>query len=126
MSFGDRKKGFISGIMKIERSTYLSIHNVQYVNYLKYNLLCVSQIFDKRNEIRFMFEKCLVTNCVTHKVVTSATRAPPSCNRCRRPLRGLRQSLSIHNCILDRKIWKIYEFSIEVQLHFIYQKTKLT
>ncbi|XP_049368191.1 uncharacterized protein LOC125833082 [Solanum verrucosum] len=74
MSFGDEKKGFILGIGKIGRSTEHSIDNVHYVNGLKYNLLSVSQICDKGNEVKFLSDRCLVTNYVTNKVVMSAKR----------------------------------------------------
>lgn len=49
-----------------------SINNVHYVNFLKYNLLSVSKICDKGNEVKFFYEECLLTNCVTKKVVMSA------------------------------------------------------
>ncbi|XP_049364162.1 uncharacterized protein LOC125828888 [Solanum verrucosum] len=81
VSFGEGKKGFILVIDKIGRSTEHFIDNVHYVNGLKYNLLSVSQICDKGNEVKFLFDRCLVINCVTHKVVMSAKRIIGICER---------------------------------------------
>jgi len=74
VSFGGGKKGSILGIGIIGRSTDNSINNVHYVEGLKYNLLSISQICDKENEVKFMADKCLVTNCATEKIVMSAER----------------------------------------------------
>ncbi|XP_049373989.1 uncharacterized protein LOC125839052 [Solanum verrucosum] len=74
VSFGGGKKGYILGIGKIGRSVDNSINNVHYGKGLKYNLLSISQICDKGNEVKFMADKCLVTNCITKRVVMSATR----------------------------------------------------
>ncbi|XP_049410536.1 uncharacterized protein LOC125873707 [Solanum stenotomum] len=62
VSFGDGKKGVILGIGKIGRSAKHYIDNVHYVNGLKYNLLSVSQICDKGNEVKLLSDKCTVTN----------------------------------------------------------------
>ncbi|XP_049414870.1 uncharacterized protein LOC125877656 [Solanum stenotomum] len=74
VSFGDGKKGFILGIGKIGRSAAYSIDNVHYVNGLKYNLLSVSQICYKGNEVKLLSDWCLVTNRITNKVVMSVKR----------------------------------------------------
>lgn len=74
VSFGGGKKASILGISRIERSAYNSINNVHYVEGLKYNILSISQICDKGNEVKFMADKCLVTNRITKRVVMSATR----------------------------------------------------
>jgi len=74
VSFGGGNKGSILGIGRIGRSADNSINNVHYVEDLKYNLLSISQICDKGNEVKFMANKCLVTNCITKRVVMSATR----------------------------------------------------
>ncbi|XP_015167052.1 uncharacterized protein [Solanum tuberosum] len=74
VSFGGRKKGSILGIGKIGRTVDHSIDNVHYVDGLKYNLLSVSQIYDKGNEIKFMSDRCLVTNCATKRVDMSSKR----------------------------------------------------
>ncbi|XP_015159183.1 uncharacterized protein [Solanum tuberosum] len=74
VSFGVGKKGFILGISKIGRTADHSIDNVHYVDGLKFNLLSVSQICDKGNEVKFMSEGCVVTNCATKKIVMSAKR----------------------------------------------------
>ncbi|KAH0769725.1 hypothetical protein KY290_013706 [Solanum tuberosum] len=59
VSFGGGNKGSIIGIGRIGRSADHSIDNVHYVDGLKYNLLSVSQICDKGNEVKFMSDKCL-------------------------------------------------------------------
>ena len=74
VSFGGGKKGSILGIGKIGKSDSNSINNVHYVKELKYNLLSISQMCDRGNEVKFMANNCLVTNCITWKVVMSATR----------------------------------------------------
>jgi len=74
VSFGGGKKGSILGIGKIGRSADNSINNVHYVEGLKYNLLSISQICDKGNEVKFMSESCVVTNCATKKIAMSAKR----------------------------------------------------
>ena len=55
VSFGDGKKGYILGVVKVGRSLKDSIDNVYHVDGLKYSLLSVSQIYDKGNEVKFYF-----------------------------------------------------------------------
>nr|XP_009626695.1 titin homolog [Nicotiana tomentosiformis] len=59
---------------KIEKSLTHSIENVYYVNGLKYNLLRVSQICDKGNNVEFVSQICTVTNLVTGEVVLVVKR----------------------------------------------------
>ena len=49
-----------------------SIENVYHVSGLKYSFLSVSQICDKGNEVKFTFEKCIVVNLTTKKVILAA------------------------------------------------------
>ena len=74
VSFGNGKKGYILGIGRIGKSLEHSIENVYYVNGLKYSLLSVSQICDKGNEVKFLSEKCTVTNLATNEVILIAKR----------------------------------------------------
>ena len=74
MLFGDGKQGLILGVSKVGRSVEHSIDNVYYVNGLKYILLSVSQIYDRVNEVKFVSDQCIVTNCVTNQVVMYARR----------------------------------------------------
>ncbi|XP_055814469.1 uncharacterized protein LOC129884146 [Solanum dulcamara] len=74
VSFGNGKQSYILGIGRIEKSLEHSIEDVYYVNGLKYNLLSVSQICDKGKEVKFLSEKCLVTNLSTNKVILTARR----------------------------------------------------
>lgn len=72
VSCGIGKKGFTLGIVRIGRSVEHSIDNDYYVNGLKYNLLSVSQSCDRGNEVRFVSNKCLVTNLISKEVIISA------------------------------------------------------
>ncbi|XP_070055018.1 uncharacterized protein [Nicotiana tomentosiformis] len=74
VSFGNGKKGYILGVGRIGKSISHLIKNVYYVNGLKYSLLSVSQISDKRNKVEFMLKICTVTNLVTGEVVLMARR----------------------------------------------------
>ena len=74
VSFGSGKKSFILGIGKIGRTVDHSIGSVHYVDGLKFNLLSVFHICNKGNEVKFMSEGCVVTNCATKKIVMSAKR----------------------------------------------------
>ncbi|XP_019261264.1 PREDICTED: uncharacterized protein LOC109239194 [Nicotiana attenuata] len=65
VSFGNGKKGYILGVVRIEKPLSHSIKNVYYVNELKYCLLSVSQICDKENRVKFVSKICTVTNLVT-------------------------------------------------------------
>lgn len=48
---------------------------MHYVEGLKYNLLSISQMCYKGNEVKFMVDKCLVTNCLRKRFVMTATIA---------------------------------------------------
>ncbi|XP_075083603.1 uncharacterized protein LOC142167340 [Nicotiana tabacum] len=74
VSFGNRKKGYIMGVGRIEKSLTHSIENVYYVKGLKYSLLSVSQICDKGNKVEFVSKICTVRNLVTGEVVLVAKR----------------------------------------------------
>ena len=74
VSFGSEKKGSILGIGRIGKSDNNSINNVHYVEGIEYNLLSISLIYDKGNEVKFTANNYLVTNCITGNVVMSATR----------------------------------------------------
>lgn len=47
---------------------------MHYVEGLKYNILSISQMCDIGDEVKFMEDKCFVTNCVTGKLVISSKR----------------------------------------------------
>lgn len=72
--FGNGKKGYILVVGRVGKSLEHSIENVYYVSGLKYSLLSVSQICDNGNEVKFLLEKCIVTNLVTKKVILTARR----------------------------------------------------
>ncbi|XP_070043798.1 uncharacterized protein [Nicotiana tomentosiformis] len=74
VSFVNGKKGYILGVGKVGKILTHSIENVYYVNGLKYSLLSVSQICDKRNKVDFLSKTCTVTNIVTGEVVLMAKK----------------------------------------------------
>lgn len=74
VSFGGGNKISILGIGKIGRSIDNFINNVHYVEGYKYNLLSISQICDRGNKVKFMANKCLVTNSKMKRVVLSTSR----------------------------------------------------
>ncbi|XP_015073385.1 uncharacterized protein LOC107017680 [Solanum pennellii] len=55
--FGNGKNGYILGVGKVGKSLEDSIENVYYVSVLKHNILIVSQIYDKGNEVKFLSDK---------------------------------------------------------------------
>ncbi|XP_075112003.1 uncharacterized protein LOC142182040 [Nicotiana tabacum] len=74
VSFGNGKKRYILGVVKVGKSLSHSIENVYYVDGLKYSLLSVSQICDKGNKVEFLSKVRTVTNLVTGEVVLVAKR----------------------------------------------------
>ncbi|XP_070049622.1 uncharacterized protein [Nicotiana tomentosiformis] len=74
VSFGNGKKGYISGVERIGKTLTHSIENVYYGNGLRYGLLSVSQICDKGNEVEFLSKTHTITNLVTGEVVMLAKR----------------------------------------------------
>ena len=63
------------GVGKVGKSLGESIDNVYHVSGLKYNILSVSQICDKGNEVKFTYEKCTVVSLTTKKVILTAFRS---------------------------------------------------
>ena len=62
VAFGKGKSGEIQGIGKVGSMDTHAIENVYYVNGLQHNLLSVSQICDKGNNVLFTEKECRVTN----------------------------------------------------------------
>ena len=56
---GDRKGGRITGKRMVSNGK-ISFHDVFYVEQLKYNLLSVSQVCDKKNNILFTETECII------------------------------------------------------------------
>lgn len=75
VSCGDGKKRYILGVGKVGKSLGESIDNVCHVSGLKDSLLSVSEICDKRHEVKFTSEKCTVVNLTTKKVILTAYRS---------------------------------------------------
>lgn len=61
-AFGNSKTREIIIIKKVDISMSYDIENTYYVLGLKHNLLSISQLFDKRNIMRFATTDCIVTN----------------------------------------------------------------
>ena len=74
VAFGNGKSGEIQGIVKVGSMDTHAIKNVYYVNGLQHNLLSVSQICDKGNNVLFREKKCRVTNSVTGNLVLLGKR----------------------------------------------------
>lgn len=62
VAFGNGKTGEIIGIRKVGKSVSQAIQNVYYVLGLKHNLLSISQMCDKRDNMLFTSADCTVTN----------------------------------------------------------------
>ncbi|XP_027772696.1 uncharacterized protein LOC107019735 [Solanum pennellii] len=74
VAFGNGKSGEIKGIGKVGSMDTHAIENVYYVNGLQHNLLSVSQICDKGNNVLFTEKECRVTNSVTGNLVLLGKR----------------------------------------------------
>ena len=74
VAFGNGKSGEIQGIGKVGSMDTHAIENVYCVNGLQHNLLSVSQICDKGNNVLFTEKKCRVTNSVTGNLVLLGKR----------------------------------------------------
>ena len=69
VSFGDNFKGVIQGIGTIGNNSHTQIKNVLLVENLKYNLLSISQLCDKRYGVCFEANTCHVINSNTNKII---------------------------------------------------------
>jgi len=74
VAFGNGKSGSIIGVGKVGKSLSHSIENVYLVKGLSYNLLSVSQLCDKGNQVAFLPDQCLITNIETGNVVLRGKR----------------------------------------------------
>ena len=74
VSFGNGKSGTIIGIGKIGKTSSQSIENVYLVKGLNYNLLSVSQLCDRGNQVTFLPNECLITSIKTRDVVLKGKR----------------------------------------------------
>ena len=66
ISFGDNSKGVIRGIGTIDNNSHTQIKNVLLIENLKYNLLNISQLCDKRYMVCFESNACHVINSITN------------------------------------------------------------
>jgi hypothetical protein len=60
VTYGDNNKGKILGTGKVGKTSSTSIDNVLYVEGLKHNLLSISQLCDKGNEVIFNSYSCSI------------------------------------------------------------------
>ena len=74
MSFGNGKKSQIKGIGNIGKSLSHAIEDVYNVVGLKHNLLSISQMCDKGNEVKFNSKICTITKLDTDKIVLRGKR----------------------------------------------------
>ncbi|XP_075106756.1 uncharacterized protein LOC142179781 [Nicotiana tabacum] len=70
----DKEKGQITGIGKDGKSLSHAIEDVYYVVGLKRNLLSISQMCDKGNEVKFNSKICIVTKLDTDEIVLKDKR----------------------------------------------------
>ena len=75
VSYGDNNKGKIIGIGTIGKSPNTTIENVLLVEGLKHNLLSISQLCDKGNEVVFDSSKCRVINSFTKQTLFTGQRS---------------------------------------------------
>ena len=69
MTFGDNSKGHIIRIGKIQISPSTFIKNILYVRRLKYNLISISQLFDKGYKVSFESLLCIITNPIDDSII---------------------------------------------------------
>ena len=74
ITLGDKGKCKILGVGKIGKNPSKTIDNVYLVEGLKFNLLSVSQLCDKGNQVIFDKEKCVVKNPNTGDTFITALR----------------------------------------------------
>ena len=74
VAFGGGKSGQIVGIGKIGRSLEHAIENVYCVDGLRHNLLSISQLCDRGNEVSFSSVGCIVKNLQSGEVVMEGKR----------------------------------------------------
>ena len=74
ISLGDKGKCKILGVGKVGKNPSKIIDNVYLVEGLKFNLLSVSQLCDKGNQVIFDKEKCVVKNPNTGDTFITALR----------------------------------------------------
>ena len=69
VSFDDNSKGVIRGIGTIGNNSHTQIKNVLLVENLKYNLLSISQLCDKRYRVCFESNACHVINSSIKQII---------------------------------------------------------
>ena len=74
ITLGDKGKCKILGVGKVGKNPSKTIDNVYLVEGLKFNLLSVSQLCDKGNQVIFDKEKCVVKNPNTGDTFITALR----------------------------------------------------
>ena len=74
VSFGDGKKGIITGVGKIGSSESKALEDVYLVEGLKHNLLSISQLCDKGNKVIFTSAGVKVKRMDTKEIVLTTRR----------------------------------------------------
>ena len=73
ITFGDDSKGYVMGYGLISKENVI-IEEVALVEGLKHNLLSVSQLCDKGNNVLFTSEACIVSAKESNEVVLTGYR----------------------------------------------------
>lgn len=74
VSFENGKKGTVIGIEKIGRTEAKASEEVYHVDGLKYNLLSISQLYDKGSKVTFTSVGCKVKRLDTKEIILSTSR----------------------------------------------------
>ena len=69
VTFGNNGKGHIIEFGKIQIAPSIFIENVLYVKGLKYNLISISQLYDKGYKVSFESFLCIITNPIDDSII---------------------------------------------------------
>ena len=69
VTLGDNSKGKIMGIDSVGKNSFTFIERILLVKGLKYNLLSISQLCDKRCKVVFESSKCDVIDINRNKII---------------------------------------------------------
>ena len=79
VTFGDDDKGHIIGIDKIQIIPQTCLENVLYILGLKYNLISISQLYDRGYKVSFESSLCIVTNSSDNSTIFIENRQGNIC-----------------------------------------------
>lgn len=74
MGIGNEKQEEIKGIGRVEPPHFLAIDNIYYIERHKHNLLNVSQMYDRENDVLFTTFECRIISASSKKLVLKGGR----------------------------------------------------